>query len=93
MTLIRWINYFYTVPGKHKFVRLPRLYDECGYGTPWETWNSIVIVTENNPEWMKFLGRWGNPKSLCHPIAKNICQQNDGPTGIPMKRSHFTCWK
>nr|XP_012153425.1 PREDICTED: uncharacterized protein LOC100883643 isoform X2 [Megachile rotundata] len=88
----------WTAPGKHKFVRLPRLYDESGFGTAWPTWKKMeMLLKEDNgilPTWMTFKGKWGNPKSNCHPLARlgfNICEFVDGPTGIPMKRSSFRC--
>ena len=34
----------WTAPGKHRFVRVPRLYDINGFGTPWSTWKSMEIV-------------------------------------------------
>ncbi|XP_053598673.1 uncharacterized protein LOC103571680 [Microplitis demolitor] len=88
----------WTAPGKHKFVRIPRLYDESGFGTPWQTWKNLeVIPTENPstaPSWMSFTGNWGNPRSNCHPLVNlgfNICEFVDGPTGIPTKKGSFQC--
>ncbi|XP_026668405.1 uncharacterized protein LOC108623858 isoform X2 [Ceratina calcarata] len=88
----------WTAPGKHKFVRLPRLYDESGFGTAWPTWKKmeLLLKKENSilPGWMTFRGKWGNPKSNCHPLVRlgfNICEFVDGPTGIPMKQSNFRC--
>ncbi|XP_076174028.1 uncharacterized protein LOC143149983 isoform X1 [Ptiloglossa arizonensis] len=88
----------WTAPGKHKFVRLPRLYDESGFGTAWPTWKKIELLLKEDkgilPTWMTFRGKWGNPKSNCHPLARlgfNICEFVDGPTGIPMKKSSFQC--
>ncbi|XP_043790351.1 uncharacterized protein LOC122713707 [Apis laboriosa] len=88
----------WTAPGKHKFVRLPRLYDESGFGIAWPTWKKMeLLLKEENtilPSWMTFRGKWGNPKSNCHPLARfgfNICEFVDGPTGIPMKQSNFRC--
>lgn len=89
----------WTAPGKHKFVRLPRLYDESGFGIPWPTWKKIEVLDvrerEIMPDWMTFTGKWGNPRTNCHPLARlgfNICEFVDGPTGIPMKRMNFKCW-
>ncbi|XP_055620946.1 uncharacterized protein LOC129765100 isoform X2 [Toxorhynchites rutilus septentrionalis] len=92
----------WTAPGKHKYVRVPRLYDVNGFGTPWTTWKSVQIIHENdsrgrtalNPKWLKFNGRWGNPKNRCHPLKRfglHICEITDGPTGIPRKKPHFKC--
>ncbi|EZA47745.1 Putative vacuolar protein sorting-associated protein [Ooceraea biroi] len=88
----------WTAPGKHRFVRVPRLYDEGGFGTAWPTWKRFELLSEEDnealPGWMTFKGKWGNPSSNCHPLAKlgfNICQFVDGPTGIPMKRFNFRC--
>uniref|UniRef100_A0AAG5D237 Vacuolar protein sorting-associated protein 62 n=1 Tax=Anopheles atroparvus TaxID=41427 RepID=A0AAG5D237_ANOAO len=92
----------WTAPGKHKFVRVPRLYDINGFGMPWSTWRNVEIIHENGPngrntlqpKWMKFNGRWGNPKTKCHPLKRiglHICELTDGPTGIPRKKHHFKC--
>lgn len=48
----------------------------------------------SNPNWMKYRGKWGNPKTKCHPLRRiglHVCEQTDGPHGIPKKSSHFTC--
>lgn len=48
----------------------------------------------NNPNWMKYRGKWGNPKTKCHPLKRiglHICEITDGPSGIPKKVSHFQC--
>uniref|UniRef100_A0A182NQ18 Vacuolar protein sorting-associated protein 62 n=1 Tax=Anopheles dirus TaxID=7168 RepID=A0A182NQ18_9DIPT len=92
----------WTAPGKHKFVRVPRLYDINGFGMPWSTWRNVQVIYENGvkgrsalqPKWMKFNGRWGNPKTKCHPLKRiglHICELTDGPTGIPRKKHHFKC--
>ncbi|XP_043269453.1 uncharacterized protein [Venturia canescens] len=88
----------WTAPGKHKFVRLPRLYDESGFGIAWQTWKRIELLPaeldETSPGWMSFRGKWGNPRSNCHPLVKlgfNICEFVDGPTGIPTKKGRFQC--
>ncbi|XP_034945034.1 uncharacterized protein [Chelonus insularis] len=88
----------WTAPGKHKFVRLPRLYDESGFGTPWPTWKKLELLFTDNPDsapaWLTFKGKWGNPRSNCHPLVKlgfNICEFVDGPTGIPTKKGSFQC--
>lgn len=31
-------------PGKHRFVRVPRLYDINGFGQPWETWKNVEVI-------------------------------------------------
>lgn len=41
--------------------------------------------------WLRFLGRWGNPRAGCHPLSTAICTQADGPTGIPLKGRPFSC--
>ncbi|XP_067644074.1 probable serine/threonine-protein kinase ndrD isoform X2 [Eurosta solidaginis] len=92
----------WTAPGKHRFVKVARLYDINGFGTPWNTWKSVDITYENFksygrslvPSWLSFKGKWGNPKSKCHPfrrIGLNFCEYTDGPTGIPLKEPHFQC--
>jgi len=92
----------WTAPGKHRFVRVPRLFDVNGFGTPWSTWKHIDISYVNErsgrtvgPEWLQFYGRWGNPKSKCHPLKRiglNFCEHSDGPTGIPLKKPNFYCY-
>ncbi|XP_059216981.1 uncharacterized protein LOC106095522 isoform X2 [Stomoxys calcitrans] len=92
----------WTAPGKHRFVKVARLYDINGFGTPWNTWKSVTITYENlksygrslAPTWLSFKGKWGNPKSKCHPLRRiglNFCEFTDGPTGIPLKEPHFQC--
>lgn len=34
----------WATPGKHRFVRVPRLYDVNGFGIPWQTWNNVEII-------------------------------------------------
>lgn len=73
-----------------------------GFGQPWFTWKNIEIIHNDtsrgkrslNPNWMKYRGKWGNPKSHCHPLRKiglYFCEKSDGPTGIPRKTPHFSC--
>nr|XP_016932084.1 uncharacterized protein LOC108011451 isoform X2 [Drosophila suzukii] len=92
----------WTAPGKHRFVKVARLYDINGFGTPWNTWKDVDISYENLrsygrslvPDWLTYRGKWGNPKSNCHPfrrIGLNFCEFTDGPTGIPLKEPHFEC--
>ncbi|VVC43291.1 Vacuolar protein sorting-associated protein 62 [Cinara cedri] len=86
----------WTAPGKHKYVRIPRLYDDSGYGMPWKTWTWVEVLKSSKklPGWMQYYGKWGNPHSKCHPLSKvglQICQFTDGPTGIPMKPHDFQC--
>ncbi|XP_031622573.1 uncharacterized protein LOC116340290 [Contarinia nasturtii] len=93
----------WTAPGKHRFVRVARLFDINGFGTAWPTWKQVEISFDSErtgrsigPEWLRFFGRWGNPKSRCHPLKKlglNFCEFSDGPTGIPLKKPHFFCRK
>lgn len=93
----------WTAPGKHRFVRVARLFDVNGFGTAWPTWKRVEISFESErserstgPEWLRYNGRWGNQRSKCHPLKKvglNFCEYADGPTGIPVKASHFFCSK
>lgn len=84
-------------PGKHRYLTVPRLYDETGNGIPWKTWENLEILDPPYTvpsKWLKFKGRWGNSKSYCHPLNKvgiDICQLSNGPTGIPLKRPNFVC--
>lgn len=87
----------WTAPGRHRFVRLPRLHDDSGFGVPWMTWKNIWILKAHSRtprNWLRFRGKWGNRKSRCHPVSKlgiNICEISDGPTGIPLKKINFRC--
>lgn len=77
-------------------MRIPRLYDDSGYGSPWKTWLKVDVLksTGRLPVWMRYYGKWGNPHRKCHPLSKmglQICQFTDGPTGIPMKQHDFQC--
>lgn len=104
----------WVAPGRHRFVRVPRLVDVNGFGTPWYTWKNLEFSYDNRhqqqpnravrraaagglmegPKWLRFLGRWGNSQSKCHPLKRlglNFCEYNDGPTGIPLKEQHFVC--
>lgn len=112
----------WATPGKHRFVRVPRLYDINGFGQPWQTWKNVEVIYNDvrgktkvlrsfmstikfffsgqrslggsNPNWMKYRGKWGNPKTKCHPLRKiglHVCETTDGPSGIPKKTAHFTC--
>ncbi|PNF27945.1 hypothetical protein B7P43_G16446, partial [Cryptotermes secundus] len=86
----------WTAPGRHKYVKVAGLHDDTGYGELWPTWKHVQVIHDSAmlPAWLQFRGRWGNPKSKCHPVARlalSICQYSDGPTGIPMKENHFKC--
>lgn len=37
----------WTAPGKHRFVKVARLYDINGFGTPWNTWKAVDISYKN----------------------------------------------
>uniref|UniRef100_A0A6P7GDX6 Vacuolar protein sorting-associated protein TDA6 isoform X1 n=1 Tax=Diabrotica virgifera virgifera TaxID=50390 RepID=A0A6P7GDX6_DIAVI len=83
-------------PGVQEYVKVPKLTDMTGYGTPWKTWNNVKIYHighETLPSWMTFRGRWGNPKKSCLLIKKfGICEYSDGPTGIVRKKQDFYCF-
>lgn len=34
----------WATPGKHRFVRVPRLYDVNGFGIPWQTWKNVEMI-------------------------------------------------
>lgn len=34
----------WATPGKHRFVRVPRLYDVNGFGIPWQTWKNVEVI-------------------------------------------------
>ena len=87
----------WTGPGRHRFVRIPRLYDDSGFGVPWKTWENLKLLKSHSytqRNWLKYRGKWGNQKTRCHPFSKlgiNICEITDGPTGIPLKKMNFQC--
>lgn len=91
----------WTAPGKHKFVRVPRLYDINGFGIPWTTWKNTEIIYKDDIQsrsfakhWLQFQGRWGNAKSKCHPLKRiglHFCEFSDGPKGITDRLPHFQC--
>lgn len=85
----------WAAPGKFKFMRIPPLYDVTGHGVPWKTWKALQIydLTDSKlPTWMKFLGKWGNPKSNCFlPDDLGICEYNEGPAGIYERKNDFEC--
>lgn len=46
----------WATPGKHRFVRVPRLYDVNGFGQPWQTWKNVeIIYNDIRGENLKFL--------------------------------------
>lgn len=83
----------WSAPGEHYFVRVPKLYDKNGYGTPWKTWNDLKIYyTDNPPAWLQYRGKWGNPKSKCVLFKKlGVCEYTDGPDGILRRKEDFIC--
>ncbi|XP_071449262.1 uncharacterized protein [Hetaerina americana] len=154
----------WAAPGRHQYVRYPRLEDWTGHGIPWATWTNLqilhhmkgppsdclsqkngypkskgrnpssqerqknhgtrymehaevdrttirnenIVVGEGNmndcspgrsdwPMWMAYEGHWGEPRMGCHEALSKLgvggwsCQYSDGPRGIPVKRSHFSC--
>ncbi|XP_056642068.1 uncharacterized protein LOC130448642 [Diorhabda sublineata] len=85
----------WATPGIQEYMKVPKVTDITGYGTPWFTWNNLRIFHlgyENLPYWFNFGGRWGNPKKKCLLFKKlGICEYSDGPTGILRKRQHFSC--
>lgn len=37
----------WATPGKHRFVRVPRLYDINGFGEPWQTWKNVEVIYDD----------------------------------------------
>ncbi|KRT82630.1 hypothetical protein AMK59_4011, partial [Oryctes borbonicus] len=76
----------WSAPGQFPYLRVPKLYDLNGYGTPWKTWKSFHVYRigyDPPPVWMKYLGRWGNPKFKCFLFNRlGICEFSEGPYGI-----------
>jgi len=44
----------WATPGKHSFVRVPRLYDINGFGQPWQTWKNVEVIYNESRGEMKF---------------------------------------
>lgn len=86
----------WSAPGKYYYLKLPKLADINDYGTPWKTWKHLQIYREGYnkpPVWMRYLGRWGNPKTNCFLFSKiGLCEISDGPYGISQRESDFQCW-
>ncbi|KAK9743601.1 hypothetical protein QE152_g8482 [Popillia japonica] len=85
----------WSAPGKYYYLKLPKLADINDYGTPWKTWKHLQIYREGYnkpPVWMRYLGRWGNPKTNCFLFSKiGLCEISDGPYGISQRESDFQC--
>lgn len=85
----------WSAPGEFQYVRVPRLYDQNGYGIPWKTWKDLRVHrlgVNQPPGWMKYLGRWGNPKSNCLLFHRlGFCEFSDGPPGILGRQHYFQC--
>ncbi|GJQ74391.1 hypothetical protein Trydic_g21265 [Trypoxylus dichotomus] len=85
----------WSAPGKFPYVRVPKLYDKNGYGIPWKTWKSLQVHRvgyDPPPTWMKYLGRWGNPKFKCFLFNRlGICEFSEGPYGISRRTRDFDC--
>lgn len=64
----------WATPGKHRFVRVPRLYDINGFGQPWQTWNNVEVIYND------VLGeiRFENNLKTRHLIAVSLRQTIDG---------------
>ncbi|KAI4458571.1 protein eva-1 [Holotrichia oblita] len=86
---------FWSAPGKYYYFKLPKLADITDYGTPWKTWKHLQIYREDYdkpPVWMRYFGRWGNPKSNCFLFSKiGLCEFSDGPYGISQRKNDFQC--
>ncbi|XP_066138662.1 uncharacterized protein [Euwallacea fornicatus] len=85
----------WSTPGDHEFIRVPKVLDRTGYGTPWKTWASISFhhfgLTEM-PPWMSFKGKWGNPKTKCVLLKKfGLCEYTEGPRGLLRDHQDFYC--
>lgn len=79
-------------PGDHDYVKIPRLTDTCGYGTPWKTWENLEIFQDTLPDWAYYSGKWGNPKSNCVLSKKlGLCEFSDGPQGPIRSKQDLTC--
>ncbi|KAL1516430.1 hypothetical protein ABEB36_000348 [Hypothenemus hampei] len=85
----------WSTPGEHEFIRVPKILDKTGYGTPWKTWASIKfyhIGLSELPSWMNFKGKWGNPKTKCVLLKKfGLCEYTEGPRGLLRENKDFYC--
>ncbi|XP_043194620.1 putative vacuolar protein sorting-associated protein TDA6 [Amphibalanus amphitrite] len=76
--------------GTHVYSRLAHLSDVTAAGTPWKTWQQLELLHRRPPQWLSFLGRWGNPAGCWHLLGA-LCALSGGPTGIPLKEADFQC--
>ncbi|XP_037082856.1 putative vacuolar protein sorting-associated protein TDA6 [Pollicipes pollicipes] len=76
--------------GVQVFSRLAQLSDVTAPGVPWRTWRRLVLLHRQPPQWLQFLGRWGNPAGCWH-LWRSLCANSGGPTGIPLKVPDFQC--
>ena len=77
-------------PGVHLYSRLAQLSDVTAAGVPWKTWQRLELLHRRPPQWLRFLGRWGNPANCWHLLGA-LCALSGGPTGIPLKEADFQC--
>lgn len=86
----------WSTPGDHEFIRVPKIWDRTGFGTPWKTWGFIVfyhIGRSEMPPWMSFKGKWGNPKTKCILLKKfGLCEYTEGPRGLLRDTKDFYCY-
>ncbi|XP_022913223.2 uncharacterized protein [Onthophagus taurus] len=77
--------------GRQRYYKLPNLYDYTGYGVVWRTWEDIQIYHlkySKQPDWMQFIGKWGNPRDGC---LWGLCELSDAPNGIVDRPVDFEC--
>ncbi|KAL3278225.1 hypothetical protein HHI36_013564, partial [Cryptolaemus montrouzieri] len=54
---------FWSEPGNHTYLMVPKLQDRTGFGELWETWKNLKIFhigINKLLKWISFKGRWGN---------------------------------
>ncbi|CAH1109412.1 unnamed protein product [Psylliodes chrysocephalus] len=85
----------WAAPGEYQYNTVPKLVDKTGYGVPWNTWNNVEIYhlgLDSLPYWIRFRGRWGNPKKNCLLFGElEMCEYSDGPEGILRQSQDYNC--
>lgn len=70
--------------GRHKYFKVPRLYDETGQGIAWKTWERVELL--ESQDWLEYRGRWGGPRTDCDRPAEKLgiflCGRSEGPPGV-----------
>jgi len=76
--------------GSHVYFPVLPLVDHCDTGTPWRTWENLILLPwqkhycEPDLQWINFRGDWGNSADGCEvSVVSGECALNGGPSGPP----------